>query len=574
MKNFSNSVNKIILWTFLSLFLSSVAAPLFAQQVKTNQQFLVWQRRVDALSDGIVKDSSSLTDTERAVYLALLAKIWWKANLEEAKPFLQKSAKLAINSLESEDKLDLAAKIKNTQKVIQIIAGIDEKLSLALLKQFIKITVDKGKNDGQNGDTLVSIALQVVEVNPQLAYEIGIKSLGYGNPHQITRLIGELNNKDTKLAEQLFLAALNNARNKYDFQYLSRLSVRAFANFSKGRPMSDLARRSYLIVLAEVVARASANAQEKQDACEIIIVATPLIDQFDLYLPELVQTIKQQIQVCQPFTSKANSASVDSNLSNDRPKTAEELISASRNTDDRFLKLKYTYEAIVKLAAANKFDDILSFLDSLTNREKEIIGNDSAGSNTWENWYEENAFSSVMQYIKNKDLASAYRIINRVPKRVRPSVRVSLAFNLPADEYQTFILENLEDARKEINSIDISPIKRADYFLALTLLYVKAQPLESEGVFRETVKAINSADGENPDFVPEKDYAPLRDYIKLPFELLEIDESNIFSSFADISSRRSRVRLKLGLLESSLQKYLIEKKKVELENKKQSGKTL
>ena len=566
-------ISRMVLLSSFSLFLFS--AFVFAQKAKNNQQFLIWQQRVDTLTDDIVKDSSSVPDTERGIYLALLAKIWWKANPDEAKTFLQKSAKITISSLESDDKTDLAAKIKNAQKVIQITASLDERLSQNLLEQFIKITTDKAQGSEQNGDVLVAIALQVVEKNPQLAFEIGIRSLSYGNPLQIVRLIGDLNLKDPKLAEQLFLTALNNAKNNYNLRFIGRLSVRVFANYSGGKPMSDLARRTFLTVLAEMVARASAsaNGQEAASDCEITLVAVPIIDKFDQYLPAASQTVRRQIQLCQPFISKTNVAGiVESELNPDKPKTVEELISAAQNTDDKSLMGDYYYKAIVKLAESKKFDEILSLLDSMTEREKDLLGIDTLGIGIWEGWYDEYAFESAMQYIKNKDLASVYRIINRTPKKVRPSVRIALASKIPVNEYQGFMIENLEGARKELNSIDISPFWKGSYFLSLVDLYIKVQPFEAASVFREAVKAINSADNDNPNNLPEKDYAALRDYVPLSSKLLETDEISIFNSFADISSRRSRVRLKLGLLESSLQKYLIEKKKIELENKKQPSK--
>jgi hypothetical protein len=140
---------------------------------------------------------------------------------------------------------------------------------------------------------------------------------------------------------------------------------------------------------------------------------------------------------------------------------------------------------------------------------------------------------------------------------------------LSSDEEKQFVFDIVEEARKEAGSIDVPAFRKADIFLSLTLLYTKIQPIEASSVFREAVKAINVADDENPNNLPEKDYAPFKDYISLPFELLEMDEINISNSFSDLGSRRSRVRLKLGLLESSLKKYSIEKKKVEFENKKQ-----
>ncbi len=236
------------------LFFILFSLTIFAQKTKNNQQFLIWQQRVESLTDGILKDSSSLPDSEQSIYLALLAKTWWKIDPQKANMYIKKAAKMAISSLESESESELTIRIKNAQKTIQIIGGLDESLSQKLLEQFINVTTEKAKTSEQNGDTLVLIALQVVEKNPQLAFETGNKSLGFGNPMQIVGLIGELNVKDSKLAERLYLAALYNAKNNYNLRFISRLSVKAFSEY-KGKPLSDSARRSFLTFLAEMLSR-------------------------------------------------------------------------------------------------------------------------------------------------------------------------------------------------------------------------------------------------------------------------------------------------------------------------------
>lgn len=567
MTNYTNFKSKTICLSFVLLFLFSLTTNLFSQKTRDNQQLIIWQQRVETLIDGIIKDSSSVADTERAIYLALLSKVLWKTDSGQAKPYLKKSADLTIESLKSDDKTDLAVKIKNTQKVVRIIAGLDENLSRDLAEQFTEVITDKAKNSEQNAETLISIGLQVVEKNPQAAFEIGIRSLNYGNSPQITRLIAELIDKDPKLAEQLFSAVLISVAKNYSFRIISRLSVTVFTTF-KGKSLSDSARQSFLTTLARLIPPVTADELERRSGCEVIIIAAPLIDKFNLYFPDLTPAIKQQIQLCQAFIPKSNSGEVEAGLKEDKPRTADELISAARKTEDKFLKLKYYHEAIVQLDAAKKFDQILSLLDGITQDEIKILGKDTLGNGIWEGWYEQYATPAIIQYVKNKDFSSVYRILNRVPSNVKPTVRMDLASKLPVAEYKPYILENLEAARKESASIDATSAKKAGNYLGLIHLYAKFLPFESAEVFRQAVKAINYTDDENPDNKPEKDYSPLMDVVSLPSEILNRDEISVFNLFREISSRRSRVRLKLGLLKSSLEKYQIEKKKIEIESVK------
>ena len=300
------SKNSTAVFVLLSLFFSTIAA----QKIENNQQFLVWQQRVGNLTDDIIKDSSSLSESEQSVYLALLAKMWWKVDLSKAQVYLQKAAKVSIGSVESESEPDLETKINNAQKTIQIINGLDESTSRKMVEQLIKIISEKAKSSEQNeknGDMFVLIALQTVEKQPQQAFELGIRSLGFGNPAQIVRLIGELNVKNPELAERLYLAALNNAKNKYNLRFISRLSIKAFTDY-KGKPLSDSVRKSFLLFLADLLSRSAAGSeQERPVLCEPAIVATPILDKFNTYLPELVQTVRQQIELCQPYLPNANS---------------------------------------------------------------------------------------------------------------------------------------------------------------------------------------------------------------------------------------------------------------------------
>ncbi len=556
MKNIIDFKTKKILIAFCLLFLFLFPLFCFPQKPKEIKNFPVWQQRVERLRDEIVQDSSTLPETEQAVHLALLAQMWQKINPQEAKVFLKKASILTISSLESDDKISFEIKVKNTQKTIQIIAGLDEVLSQTLINQLVKIT-DQSKTSQANPDTLVLIALQIVEKNPQSAYQLGVKSLNLGIPLQIVRLIGELMVKKPELAEQLFLASLMRAQKSYDLRFISRLSVTAFSSYHE-KILSDSVRRAYLTMLTGMVSQAALDERERQSGCEIIIVASPIIDKFDLYLPQQSQTIRQQISICQPYLPKSNQGLSQADTQENKPQTVDELIQAARDTDDKFLKPKYFYQAINKLEQEKKFDQIVSLLDDMTESERA-----SLGSNTWESWRENNAFSLALQFIENNDLPSVYKVIDNTPKTLRPYIRTGLAGKLELDRFHSFILENLEETRKEINSIEMSAAEKAGYFLLLTRLYVKLQPSESESVFRETIKNINIADSENSENKPEKDYAPLRDFISLPSKLLENNDVSIFNTLADISSRNSHLRLKLGLLESCLPQYIQEKKKNE-----------
>lgn len=561
MKKSIYPVGWILSVSFFSILFFIPAALCQKQETKNARELRVWQQRGDVLTVGMLDDSKSVGDSEKALYLAHLARLWWKLDSAEAHTYLKKASDAMLSDLGLDETNDLTKKIKYNQKTLQIIASLDEQLGQSLAEKIAKILEAKGKNDKANADLFVMIALQVVEKNQQLGYALGVKSLTYGYAERLNVLIFKLNFKDSKLAEDLFQLALAAAKRNYDYEFTGGLGIIVF-EVRDGRAFSDAARRSYLELLAEMISAATLSESDRATRCEIVPLITERLAKFDEYLPTIALTVRQQVQLCLPFIAGYTAGITKAEAVGDGPETADEFIRAARDTNDRGLKGRYFHRAISKLNDVKKFDDIVSLLDYMTEDERKIIRND-----IWEEFRADYASKSALVYFENKDLPAVYRIINRTPKNIRPYVRFRIAYKLSPFKDREFYLENLEEIRKELGSIEVPVKDAAGNFLTLAGLYLKVQPTESESIFREATKYINKTDIDNPDFLPEKDYAPLRDFVPLPSELLETDESSIYSSLTNINSRRSRIRLKLGLLESSLQKLAEVKKKVELEKK-------
>ncbi|MEQ1603911.1 MAG: hypothetical protein ABL999_03505 [Pyrinomonadaceae bacterium] len=76
-------LTKISHFPYIAAFLSMLVIAQLAlaqaeKDVIDNRDFLKWQNRVNNLTSEIVSESSSVPDSERSLYLALLAKSWWK----------------------------------------------------------------------------------------------------------------------------------------------------------------------------------------------------------------------------------------------------------------------------------------------------------------------------------------------------------------------------------------------------------------------------------------------------------------------------------------------------------------
>lgn len=539
---------KILLLTEILVFLFFSVGLCQTQKLATRQELIVWQQRVDGLTEGITNDSKSIDEGERAIYLALLAKLWWKTNPSEARKYAEKAASLTVEAVDSSNDTDLIQRLQYSQKVIQIIAGFDSSQSQLLTEKLTKILESKGNSGNANADSLVLIALQLVDRNPRLAFVLGARSLFYGNSIELHRLVRRLNSKDTGLAENLFQLSLAAAQRKYNYEFISSFGNLIFQN-GEGNGFSDAAKRSYLEMLAGYIRNAVLVESERSTRCEVVTLATPILAKFDEYLPSQSQTIRQEVQICIPFSHPFTQEIAKAETDDATPQTADEFIQAARDTNDPGLKGHYLYKAISKLELLKQFDKIISLLDNMSKEEINAIG-----QTAWDSWRIEYAFRSALRSFENGDLPAVYHTIDRTPANARPYVRFRLVFKLSSVENRAFILENLEAIKKELASFQISEKDAATSYISLTRLYIKNEPLEAIATFQDAVKFINKTDSANPDFLPEKDYSPLDDYIPLPYELLTTDEFSIHSSLTNISSRRSRIRLKLGLLESSLGK--------------------
>src|SRR4029079_7117159 len=106
----------------------------------------------------------------------------------------------------------------------------------------------------------------------------------------------------------------------------------------------------------------------------------PLVIQFDRFLPAQAPGVRQQIQICVPYTSTYTQRLTRSEVSGDEPQTVDELIRASSEATDAAVKVRYFHKAISKLEKEKKYADIISLLDGLGSDDRKAI---SYGWNDW-----------------------------------------------------------------------------------------------------------------------------------------------------------------------------------------------
>jgi len=502
-----------------------------------------WQNRANRLTEEIIGDSSSASESERAIYFALLAKMWWQRKPDDAKAYVRRAVDLTMNSIEFDDGVQFRKEAENWRRTLYVLASFDRVTSRALAVSMLKELKKKRYLGGANADAAVVTALQLVDSDPRLALALGEKSLVYGVSPLFHILALRLGEKDPKLGQDLIRLAFNSTPGALRYEFLGDItSVFAVVN---GQPVLEVNQRGYSRLLADLFAAAAGSELEMEARCEIAPLVVPWLRTIGLYAAERASIVRQSIETCVPAFDPFLAEAIRAEIDNDGPDDVDDLLRSARNAGDAFVKAHYYYLAVQNLANEEKFDEIISMLDGMDD-DKRIIS-----QTVWNGWRIEYAYRAALKDIRDNDIPSAYRVVDRTPANIRPFVRFRLINEIQPGEYKDFVLENLESTGKELGSFAIREKIAARGYLWLTRLYFRFKPSDAQEAFAQAIKYINKVDRDNSDFLPEKDYAPFRDYVSLPADLL-LDESSTYSSLSNISSRRSRVRLKLGLLESVL----------------------
>jgi hypothetical protein len=543
------------------LLLLLIAQNLFAQSSvdKTRNDYFNWRSRVTNLSDEVVSDSLFVPDAERSLYIALLAKFWWKADPPRARDYLNRSSDLLLAELHRRPKPgDLTKNLRYALKTLRVMVSLDEKATQQVVGKLEGTLI--ANNGGQEfedpelADLYAELGVQAVGTNPGFAAAAGFDSLIYGTSRFLPELISALYDRAPRLGASLYNAAVTRSRNNYSNSNFVFVGALGDYTFDRGS-FSDQLRTSYLRLVGDLVSGAVAIDAERPAKCGIAFAAAPFASKFDQYDPGDAPTFRRQIQICIPFTDGLTLESTRFDVGGEELTTAADLVQRARNTGDQGLKVQLYRRAIHKLETQGKFVEIIDLLDDLRSDERRMFGY------TWDELRTEYAFRAAAAFYGQRDMGAVNDVLNKTPKSLRPFARIRLVAELRGTKDNDFLLENAEAARRELGSFDVSPKDAAVSLLLLTKIYLEIQPNEFPALFRDAATYINKADNENLDFDFVKDWGSGADYYPLDSKMLELDEVTTANSISNVGSKRSRVRLKLGLLESSVPKYADAKKK-------------
>lgn len=521
----------------------------FSPLEEAEMRYAKWDTRVADLKTIFVTSSSGLSAPENSFRLALLAKILWKFDQVEARDHLKWSADLFLSGLKTDDEKALETNLEYAPRTFNIIFELDEKYGIEVVGKLAPSFEDTISTSFRRNQKLAglyaAIGIKVVNVNPKLAHAYGMSSLRHGFVPELKDLSVRLHLKDRTLAESLIRRAVTLSTGNYtEDNYLFAFHFQKIADSDLSTEVSRLVVKLF----SDLLEGAAYFETERPRRCGIAFFAPSVAPNVDRHFPEQSPRFRQNIQTCIPHLHSSSQATTLAK--SDMPNNVDELLKAGRDTKDKELKINYYREALLKLLEAKRFEEMISILEGFIGDEYQEFA-----PIAWGNWRVRAASGAAISSFEAGDIPSSFKFVNDTPKRLRPFVRKRVVSHDKVSKDSSTYIEHLNEMQKELESIDIPPHDAARLYLDLAEFYLKMTPIQAPIMFRNSAKFINKSDTENPDFLPEKDdWAPMENYVSLDAELLEVDDLAIFATLNEITSRRSRARLSLGLLESSLKK--------------------
>jgi tetratricopeptide (TPR) repeat protein len=510
---------------------------------KEEREMIFLQERADEFFADILKNLASVDESSQAVFLVYLSRSYWDSKPLIAKGLLARAENTLRKEIDSGDRERIVRSVNALKKVLPTLLTLDERAGLEFSVKTTQTLDEKKGYDSVVADLYASLALDFINKDPVKAIELGRRALLLGQPILMAAVIAKAYVKQPEKAEELFELALVVARRSYSYEFIASLGTDVFGMSGVGN-MSDSAKADYLKMLSDMFGSRLAADTTEAEKCSLAPVVKEAVPAFDLYVSSAAEHVRQQLVFC---------GSDDKTLAELTPdftgKSADDILQAAHDVRELHTKARLYGLAVARMMKDKQFARIVSMLDQMEASEK-----DKLSATVWQSWRIEYGSEAALAYMKDKDLPSTYRMIEKSPPDVKPFIRFRLVNSIEVASNREFVLENLQAIRKELLAFDVPTKDAASSYLSLTRLYSRIQPEEAAEVFADAVKLINEVDGENPDSLPQKDYAPMQDYLPMPFQLVNADAGAITGSISNIASKRSRTRIELGLIQACLKR--------------------
>ena len=517
-----------------------------------NESANPWPARAQALTDSIIEDATALAALDRSLLFARLGEAWWKDNPKRAKDWLKKAVVELEYSPSSESADAQHRKLFVARTLLAIITPRDRTLSVRLAN-VLALDSEKLPDDEreQNAEALIDAAMAVVDTDPDRAAQLGADALRSGPTHQLSDLLERLSARDARLGAALFGETLALARASSDPNLFLQLGRVAFPSGARSNPVPVEVQTQLLVSLGQEFLRRPGE-PSNTGTCRFAWIIAPLLGQYDRLLPQQAPLVREALGRCKPSLDEIARGRANEAL-NDKPlKTVDDLLRAAEEAADHNVRTFHLMRAASMAAQQRDYDRAIGILDSISSDGRELI------KRAWEGGRWDYAARSAFVHARSGDYAAMRKVIADTPANLRPLTLIDVAEKLSGAGDQNVATELAHEARRTLEKASISESKMVETRISLVRLFAKLAPAETPAALQEMADAINRT--MQTEQVKQKAQegnprgALLLAPISLPASLLEIDDLGVQQTASSIKPPISRVRVRLGLLASSLEK--------------------
>ena len=520
-----------------------VLAPLVFTQTAQKDERELWLVRSQNITNDLLKDAGDLSSMQRAVLWVKLAQRWWREDPKRATTWIANATETVEQVPNKETPAEREERLETARALLTIVTPLDQKFT----KRLLSVLTDKATENERfgNADALIDGAVALVEEDPKRAAELAAMALRIAPADNIEPLLFKLRRQDPKLADGLFVQAMDVARQDPKGKLLNSLMYVAFPvqrGITDNVPVpADSLRTELLQIYVTMITDSMVNDQKL--TCGIVSWLAPLYTELERLLPKQWPVVRQAINQCQSASPLVHQI-IDDATRSQPLNTVESLLKAAADAKETEVRTVYKARAAHLAKDGNDYELALKILEDMTKEEREFMG-ESWDSFRW-NW----AADGAIEYYKSGRFREMNVLLDGVPSDWQPFAKAAFITWLPENAVSETapIIQILNDAIKGLRrSTTINASDKHNWYFGLLRPTVKYQPLDANALLTDAIASLNQV----------KEAQPLNqtDWMRyLGASLVEMDEFVIKDALASITPVPYRAQLRLALLDATLKR--------------------
>jgi len=505
----------------------------------------LWLVRAQNITTDLLKDAADLSSMQRAVLWMKLAQRWWREDPKRARIWIVNAIEIVEQVPNKETPAEREQRLETARALLTIVTPLDQKFTKRLMALLTENKLTENERFG-TADALVDAAVSLVQEDPRRAADLGAMALRVGAPSNLESLLFTLRARDPKLADSLFEQALVVARQNPKSKLSNSLMYAAFPvqrGESAGTPVPPEPLRIELLQhYVSLITDSMAEGANQNSTCGIVAWLSPVYTEFERLVPKQWLIVRQAINQCRSASPLAQQL-IDDATSSQPLDSVEALLKAAGDADDMQVRTVYASRAAALAARAKDYERAIKILEDMSKEEREFMG-DAWTSFRW-NWAAEGA----IEHYRNGRFREMNLLLDGVPSDSQAFAKAAFITWLPEQAVSETapITQVLSDAIKGLERSNVPGTEKHNWYFGLLGPTVKYQPGDANAVLKNAIALVNQL----------KEVEPLdsTDWSKyLGPSLLKMDEFFVKDALASISPVPYRAKLRLALLDATLQR--------------------